>query len=113
MKSKLIAVLTTLTLAAASTTAFAGVQQADLRGIAAPAQAAVNQVIVLTDATRHVNVASGSTVRFVIGDRSFNWTFDNGTAHVVPFDLQRIAPQGTLNHPVTTYVSDSPLYQNS
>ena len=113
MKTKVIAVLTTLTLAAASTAAFAGVQQADLRGTAAPAQAAADQVVVVTDATRHVNVTGGSTVRFVVGGQSFTWSFQNGTAHVVPFDLELIAPKGTLTHPVTTYVSDSPLYQNS
>lgn len=114
MKNKLLLpILTAMTLAAASTAAFAGAQQADFRGNAAPAQAAVDQVIVVTDATRHVNVTGGSTVRFVVGDRSFSWTFQNGSAHVVPFDLALIAPQGLLNHSVTTYVSDNPLYQNN
>jgi hypothetical protein len=73
----------------------------------------VDQVVVVTDATRHVNVSGGSTVRFVVGGRAFTWTFQNGTANVVPFDLQLIAPQGVLTHPVTTYVSDSALYHNS
>ena len=114
MKTKLILpVLTAMTLAAASSAAFAGVQPADLRGNAAPAQAAVDQVIVVTDATRHVNVTGGSTVRFVVGDRSFSWTFQNGSAHVVPFDLALIAPPGLLNHRVTAYVSDNPLYQGN
>jgi hypothetical protein len=102
-----------MTLAATTSTAFAGVQQADLRGQAAPAQAAVDQVIVVTDATRHVNVTGGSTVRFVVGDQSFNWNFQHGTAEVVPFDLEKIAPKGVLNHPVSTYVSTDPLYRNN
>jgi hypothetical protein len=114
MKNKLLLPLfTAMTLAAASTAALAAAQQSDFRGNAASAQAVADQVIVITDATRHVNVTGGSTVRFVVGDRSFNWSFQNGSAHVVPFDLQQIAPQGLLTHGVTTYVSDNPLYQPS
>jgi type IV pilus biogenesis protein CpaD/CtpE len=109
----LLPVLTAMTLAAASTAALAGALQSDLRGKAVPAQAAVDQVIVITEATRHINVTGGSTVRFVVGERSFSWNFQNGSAHVVPFDLQAIAPEGLLNHPVTAYVSDNPLYQNN
>jgi hypothetical protein len=114
MKNKLLLpLITALTLAAASTAALAGAQPSDFRGSPAPAQAVADQVIVITDATRHVNITGGSTVRFVVGDRSFNWSFQNGSAHVVPFDLQQIAPQGVLTHSVTAYVSDNPLYQNS
>jgi hypothetical protein len=109
----LLPVLTAMTLAAASTAALAAAQPSDFRGSAAPAQAAVDQVIVITGATRHVNVTGGSTVRFVVGDRSFSWSFQNGSAHVIPFDLELIAPQGLLNHPVTAYVSDNPLYQTN
>lgn len=113
MKTKLLLpVLTAMTLAAAST-AFAGVTQEQARGNAVSDQARADQVIVVTDATRHVNVSGGSTVRFVVGERSFTWSFQNGTANVVPFDLQQIAPQGMLSHAVTTYVSDNPLYKNS
>jgi len=114
MKNKLLLpLITAMTLAAASTAAMAGAGQSDFRGNAAPAQAAVDQVVVITDATRHVNVTGGSTVRFVVGDRSFNWSFQNGSAHVLPFDLQQIAPQGLLTHGVTAYVSDNPLYHNN
>jgi type IV pilus biogenesis protein CpaD/CtpE len=109
----LLPVLTALTLAATGTAALAAAQPADFRGSAAPAQAKADQVIVITDATRHVNVTGGSTVRFVVGERSFSWSFQNGSAHVLPFDLQLIAPQGLLNHRVTAYVSDNPLYQNN
>jgi hypothetical protein len=108
----LLPLVTAMTLAAASTSALAGAQASDFRGNAAPAQAVADQVIVITEATRHVNVTGGSTVRFVVGDKSFNWSFQNGSAHVLPFDLQQIAPQGLLTHAVTAYVSDNPLYQN-
>lgn len=106
-------VLAAITLAATCASALAAAQPADFRGSAAPAQAAVDQVVVITAATRHVNVAGGSTVRFVVGERSFSWNFQNGSAHVIPFDLQLIAPQGLLTHPVTAYVSDNPLYRNN
>jgi hypothetical protein len=114
MQTKLLLpLLTAMTLAAASTTALAGAQVSDFRGNATPAQAPVDQVIVITDATRHVNVTGGSTVRFVVGERSFSWSFQNGSAQVAPFDLQQIAPQGLLSHGVTAYVSDNPLYRPS
>jgi len=98
--------------AGAANVAAAAPQTDSFRGAAVSDQAAADQVIVLTDATRYVNVTGGSTVRFVVGDRSFTWSFQNGTAHVVPFDLEEIAPKGLLNHRITTYVSDNPLYQN-
>lgn len=115
MNSKLLLpVLIATTIAATvSTTAGAAPQPASFRGNTAPAQAAVDKVVVVTDSTRFVNVTGGSTVRFVVGERSFTWTFQNGSAHVVPFDLQQIAPQGLLTHAVTTYVADNPLYQNN
>jgi hypothetical protein len=85
-----------------------------VRGSAAAASASPDLTIVITDATHHVNVAGGSTVRFVVGGQSFTWTFQNGTGHVAPFDLEEIAPKGVLAHPVKTYVSDNQLYyQNS
>jgi hypothetical protein len=100
----------TVAAAGAASQAVAADQPLSYLGAAAPDNASADQVIVITDATRHVNVTGGSTVRFVAGDRSFTWTFQNGTAHVIPFDLARVAPAGLLNHPVTTYVSDNPLY---
>jgi hypothetical protein len=74
MKTKLLlSVLLATTLSAAGSAAFAAgfEQPASFRGNAVPATAAVDQVIVITDATRYVNVTGGSTVRFVIGDQSF------------------------------------------
>lgn len=82
-------------------------------GEPAPQQARADQVVVVTDATRYVNVTGGSTVRFVVGERSFTWSFQTGSVEVAPFDLARIAPQGLLNHRVTAYVADNPLYANN
>ncbi len=100
-------------LLAATLGAGAAEQPLDFAGNAVPQEARPDQVIVITAATRHVNVTGGAVVRFVVGDRSFTWNFQNGLAHVVPFDLARIAPPGLIDHRVMTYVSDNPLYQNN
>jgi hypothetical protein len=115
MTSKLLlpVVLATTLAAGASGLAAAAPQPRAFLGNAAPAAAAADRVIVVTDATRYVNVTGGQTIRFVVGDRSFNWCFQNGSAHVIPFDLQAIAPQGLLHHRVTTYVADNPLYSGT
>lgn len=104
MKSSLI--LSTILLAGAS-----------LSAVAAPAaqtqtQASPDRQIVITDATRYVNVTSGTTVHFVSGDRAFDWTFDTMNGSVAPFDLQKVAPAGLLNHAVTVYVAAGEPYQN-
>lgn len=79
-------------------------------GNAAPAEAPVDKTIVITDQTRYVNVTGGTTVKFVVGNRSFNWSFQNAYMHLIPFDLRRIAPRDFLTHPVATYVAEDPLY---
>jgi hypothetical protein len=116
MKTKLLlSVLFASTMAAAgaASQAAAADQPLSFLGSAAPNNASVDQVVEITDATRHVNVTSGSTVRFVAGDRSFTWSFQTGTAPVIPFDLARVAPAGLLTHPVTTYVSENRLYYSN
>jgi hypothetical protein len=94
---------------AASAPVHAAQQPLKFLGNVAQASSA-ERVIVITDATRYINVEGGETVRFVIGDQSFTWNFSIGPGHVAPFDLSRIAPAGVLNHPVMTYVSNDPLY---
>jgi hypothetical protein len=115
MKTKLLRSL--LIAAAIATTGAAGLATAGVDqplrflGNAAPAGTAFDKVIVLDDGVTSVNVTSGTTVKFVIGDRSFIWTFDNGAVRIFPFDLSRIAPEGFLKHKVVTYVADNPLFQ--
>jgi hypothetical protein len=113
MKTKLLLSVLMSATFAASGIAAAAPQPISFLGAAAPQNAAVDQVIVITQATRHVNVIGGSTVRFVVGDQSFTWTFQNGNVHVAPFDLARVAPAGLLKQAVTTYVSDNPMYVGS
>jgi hypothetical protein len=79
-------------------------------GTAAPDQSAVDDVAVITPATRYVNVTGGTTVRFIVDGRSFTWSFQTGGARILPFDLARIAPRGLMGHRVVIYVADDPLY---
>jgi hypothetical protein len=65
-------------------------QRADLLGTAIPASAAAHSVVI-TPATRWVNVTGGDTVRFV-------------------FDLNRVAPPGMLGRPLPVYVDPDPNY---
>jgi hypothetical protein len=59
--------------------------------------------------TKWVNVDGGETYRFVIGDKAFGWSF-NAQFGPSSFDLQRVAPPGMLNRPVTAYVKPDPKY---
>jgi hypothetical protein len=113
MKNKLLLPVLFATAMAAAGVASAAPTFQEVVGSAAASNSSVDQVIVITDTTRYVNVNGGTTVRFVVGDKSFTWTFQNGTAHVDAFDLSAIAPKGLLTHAVKAYVGDSPAYRNS
>jgi hypothetical protein len=80
----------------------------DLYGQSAP-PAAAERTIVITPATRYVNVEGGQTVNFVVGDRQFAWSF-NVARTVHSFDLNEVAPPGMLNHAVRAYVTPDPKY---
>ena len=80
----------------------------DLYGQVAPATAAV-RTIVITPATRYVNVEGGQIVKFVAGDKEFAWNFNNAST-VSSFDLNEVAPSGMLDHPVRAYISPDPKY---
>jgi hypothetical protein len=107
-----ILIATAAATVADASTACPARQPVSYLGNPAPAQAGADKVIVITDKTTFVNVTGGSTVQFIVGERSFKWNFENGVAHVMPFDLQRIAPKGLLDHAIKVYVSEDPLYQS-
>jgi hypothetical protein len=98
--------------ATASNAASAGTAEQALSflGTAVPGQSPADEVIVISDTTRYVNVTGGETVRFVVGEHSFTWSFQTGGTRIAPFDLGRIAPKGFLNHRVVAYVAEDPLY---
>lgn len=77
-------------------------------GDPAPLSAAT-QTIVITPATKWVNVTGGDTVKFISGDKAFAWNFDvgAGTPH---FELNKVAPPGMLDHKVVAYVAPDPKY---
>jgi hypothetical protein len=69
--------------------------------------AAAERTIKITPGTKHVNVERGEIVRFDTGGKSFAWDF-NTAETVLSFDLNRVAPPGTLDHKVTAYVAPDP-----
>ena len=89
-----------LTLSAASFAVTASVTDADMLGNAAQPSAAQRTVVIDTK-TRWVTVERGDVVKFVANGQEFAWAF-NGLAS--SFDLNRIAPTGTLNRDLKVYV---------
>lgn len=75
----------------------------------AAAPEAAQYAIAITPSTRWVNVTGGEIVRFVVGDKSFAWSF-TGASSVSAFDLKRVAPPGMLDRSVMAYVAPDPRY---
>jgi len=67
------------------------------------------RTIVIAPGTKYVNVTGGETVQFVMGDKSFGWSFDV-VSYVFPFDLNQITPSNMLDHKVLVYIAPNPLY---
>lgn len=70
---------------------------------------ATMRTIALTPATRSIDVTSGDTVRFVMGEHAFAWQFQV-SPNVATFALNQIAPPGWLSHTIPVYVAPNPLY---
>lgn len=91
-----------LTLSAASLSANA-LTAGDVYGEPANASYA-GRTIVVTPETKFINVTHGEVVKVKVGSGEFAWDFD-GLAR--PFDLNKIAPEGALDHSVRVYVGAS------
>jgi hypothetical protein len=87
---------------AASAAAGAAVPTKLLGDPATPAQA--QRTIVITPKTSYVNVTEDEVVTFVANGSTFVWNFDSGP-EINSFQLNRVAPPGALDHPVTAYVA--------
>ena len=112
MKSKLSsATAVALILSGLSVSAFAASPPLALLGDAAPAAMSSRTIVIQPD-TKYVNVTGGDTVKFSAGDKSFAWSFDVPRT-VTSFDLNQVAPQGVLDHPVRVYVETNPRYKHS
>ncbi|MFT5643041.1 MAG: hypothetical protein ACI83P_000577 [Janthinobacterium sp.] len=102
---QLIAIAIVLT---ASASAFSQpLQRVDQFGDAAPVSAAT-RTIVITSSTKYVNVTAGETINFIVGDKSFAWTFD-GTSHSA-FNLERVSPANLINNKIVVYIAPNTLY---
>lgn len=97
-----------LALSAGVVPSFAATPRIDLLGSPA-APSAATRTIVITPATKYVNVTGGDIVRFVAGDKSFTWAFNVGV-NVWSFELNRVAPPGFFDKPVTAYIAPDPRY---
>ena len=72
-----------------------------------PAEAALaERTIVVTPGTKYVNVKHGEVVKIVAGGKEFAWDFDGIEQ---PFELAKIAPQGTIDHNVRVYIERSEM----
>jgi hypothetical protein len=61
------------------------------------------RTIVITPATRYVNVTEGDVVTFVSNGNTWAWNFDSPPS-VGSFQLNRVAPTGALDHGVIAYI---------
>lgn len=94
---------------AASSGAYASVNQHPPLGMAASAAGADRQ-ITINATTKWVNVNNGDTVTFNVNGKTFTWHFDTLHAEEA-FDLSQIAPEGVDVGMVTVYVGSNPLYR--
>ena len=95
-----------LAVAAMAASAAAGAAvRADLLGDPSTSGQA-RRTIVITPTTKYVNVTEGDVVTFVANDQTFTWNFDSEA--VSSFPLNRVAPAGMLDHPVTAYIAPNP-----
>jgi hypothetical protein len=108
MKTKSITFTRTLLALALSLSALSAMAApaASILGQPEPVTAG-NRVITITPDTKYVNITGGQTVQFNSGGKSFAWDF-NGP--IYSFNLNRVAPPGTLDHTVIAYVAPDPLY---
>lgn len=102
------ATITTLLSAAALIGCVTRTSYVDLYGMPASPSAAVRTIVITPD-TRYVNVEGGEIIRFVSGGKEFGWHFFVART-VGAFDLNEVAPPGTLDRPVRAYITPDPRY---
>jgi len=77
-------------------------------GSEAPEQAST-RTIVITPASRAINVNNGEVVTLEVGGKSFTWKFDT-LRDSDRFALADIAPEGIDTHDLWVYVAPNPIY---
>jgi photosystem II stability/assembly factor-like uncharacterized protein len=109
MKLKpLVSAVVALALALPALSSMAAETPRELLGDPAP-DASAERTVSITPETKYVNVQGGQIVKFDVGGKTFTWDFDTAET-VMSFDLNRVAPDGLLDHAITAYVSPNPLY---
>lgn len=111
IKNKIAAIFVVATLAPLAAMAHQGQMHVNPAfGSAAPAPAAT-RTVVISAATKAVNVDKGDVVTFELDGKTFTWQFDTLRDNE-RFELSAIAPEGVNTHGVRVYVAPNPLYQN-
>jgi hypothetical protein len=100
--------LAAILMSAVALPAVADPDHKDFFGDAAPPSAATHE-IQIDSKTKYVNVTGGDVVKFNVGDKTFTWDFDVAQT-VNSFELNQVAPNGILDHPVTVYVAPDPQW---
>ena len=67
------------------------------------------RTVVIGPQTAYVNVDRGDVVKFVVGDKSFAWSFAT-PSNISEVNLDQVAPPGTLDHMVKVYIKRMPAY---
>jgi hypothetical protein len=70
---------------------------------AAAEPAVAQRTIEIGPNTHAVNVEKGEIVEFMVNGKSFTWDFDGLASN---FNMQQIAPQGSLTQAVQVYVEN-------
>jgi hypothetical protein len=86
---------------------FASPRRLDLLGDPAPVMQG-NRTIQVDPGVKHISVETGETINFVVGDKTFAWSFNAPLG--ADFDLRQIAPVGSLQHSVYVHAAPDPLY---
>ncbi len=97
-----------LALASASLALSACAADSSMLGQSEPAGYATRTVVVGPDTT-YINVDRGDVVKFVVGDKSFSWSFDTPST-ISEVTLNQVAPAGMLDHTVKAYIKRIPVY---
>ncbi len=79
-----------------------------LLGQSEPSGYATKTVVIGAD-TSFVNIDRGDVVKFIIGDKSFSWSFAT-PGSISEVTLNEVAPAGMLDHTVKVYIKRIPIY---
>ena len=68
-----------------------------------------DKIVVIGPETTVVNVDRGDVVKFVVGGKSFCWSFSTPST-ISEVTLNQVAPAGMLDHTVKAYIKRIPVF---